>query len=344
MNSTQTQTTSAIQSVLEIIRAVEGVCAWPNLTLLPDGTILAVIWNQPCHGKWEGDLDCWASTDGGRRWIKRSQVSQHEPGTNRMNCAVGLAANGDILVLVSGWSERGVAGKPRNFDIAHVLCTWVYRSSDGGHNWCKTGTLPDSQQQSAYIPFGDIHTAQDGALCVAAYTCGGVSASDGKREVFMFRSYDDGLSWGHQTLLHPDYGNETAILPLGKGHWIAATRTHGMHLNLVTSSDDGHSWKIKEVLTQRFQAPAHLMRLQDGRILLAHGNRTKGQCGVEVKFSADEGYTWSHPLRLVDLPARDSGYPSSVQREDGTIVTAFYSAYPERGEYQYEMGITLWKP
>ena len=30
--------------------AIQGVCAWPNLQILADGTILAMIFNQPCHG------------------------------------------------------------------------------------------------------------------------------------------------------------------------------------------------------------------------------------------------------------------------------------------------------
>jgi Na+/melibiose symporter-like transporter len=36
--------------------AIDNVCAWPNLTKLPDGAIIATIFNQPCHGLWEGDV------------------------------------------------------------------------------------------------------------------------------------------------------------------------------------------------------------------------------------------------------------------------------------------------
>jgi len=36
---------------IEHLVGIDGVCAWPNLTLLPDGTILTVIFNQPCHAK-----------------------------------------------------------------------------------------------------------------------------------------------------------------------------------------------------------------------------------------------------------------------------------------------------
>jgi len=76
---------------------IQGVCAWPNLQRMQDGTLLATIFNQPCHGLWEGDLDCWVSLDEGQSWQFRGRPAPHEPGTNRMNCAVGLAGNGDLV-------------------------------------------------------------------------------------------------------------------------------------------------------------------------------------------------------------------------------------------------------
>src|SRR5689334_13155387 len=81
------------ETSLEHIVAVKDVCAWPNLQLLPNGDIVAIVFNQPTHGSWEGGLDCWGSTDGGKTWAKRGIVAPHEPGTNRMNHAAGLAKN-----------------------------------------------------------------------------------------------------------------------------------------------------------------------------------------------------------------------------------------------------------
>jgi hypothetical protein len=44
-----------------------------------------------------------------------------------------------------------------------------------------------------------------------------------------------------------------------------------------------------------------------------------------------------------DLLSRDCGYPSSVQRPDGTIVTAYYSdGAPDHR--RYHMGVALWNP
>src|SRR5207244_167589 len=72
--------------------AIDNVCAWPNLTRLRDGTLIATIFNQPSHGKAEGDVECWASTDG-RFWTKRGTAAPHEPSANRMNVAAGAAGD-----------------------------------------------------------------------------------------------------------------------------------------------------------------------------------------------------------------------------------------------------------
>ena len=72
------------------VLAVENVCAWPNLTLLRDGTIAAVLHNAPSHGRVEADIECWVSRNG-LTWEKRSVVTSHEPQTVRMNHAAGLA-------------------------------------------------------------------------------------------------------------------------------------------------------------------------------------------------------------------------------------------------------------
>ena len=82
------------------------IAGFPRINVRANSTILALIFNQPGHGLWEGDLDCWASEDGGATWRFRGRAAQHGPGTNRMNCTAGIAANGDIVVLCSGWTDR----------------------------------------------------------------------------------------------------------------------------------------------------------------------------------------------------------------------------------------------
>src|ERR1035438_6754289 len=95
------------QSISNVKRfvAIDNVCAWPNLTLLQDGTIIATIFNQPSHGRMEGDIECWASADG-EFWQKRGAAAVHDAAANRMNVAAGLARSGKLVVLASGWSLK----------------------------------------------------------------------------------------------------------------------------------------------------------------------------------------------------------------------------------------------
>jgi hypothetical protein len=50
--------------------AIDNVCAWPNLTVLPDDMLAVTIYNRPVHGRWHGDVEVWVSTDDGRVWTE----------------------------------------------------------------------------------------------------------------------------------------------------------------------------------------------------------------------------------------------------------------------------------
>ena len=324
--------------------AIQGVCAWPNCQVLADGTILALIFNQPCHGLWEGDLDCWASRDGGGTWRFLGRVAPHEPGTNRMNCAAGLAANGDIVVLCSGWADRARRGEPvAPFD--RPVRAWVCRSRDGGATWDVTGGFPAPPREgigerNELIPFGNVRGADDGSLRVAAYLRRGEA-----RTCYLLRSSDDGRNWEVAAPLNRA-GNETDILHLGAGRWLAASREfrerRDVHLELLSSNDDGMTWDREFPLTLPRQITGHLAKLADGRVLLSYGNRCWNNFGVDVRVSDDDGSTWSPPVRIADCPRSDCGYPSTVQTPDGRAVTAYYTQVSQ--DYHYEMRVALWDP
>ncbi len=110
--------------------AVDNVCAWPNLTLMRDGSIIAMIHNNPSHLRNPADVDCWASTDGGLTWEKRGTPAPRDNDkAGRANYAAGLAANGDLIIICSGWSD------PDAKDRGQLLPVIVSRSSDGGYTW-----------------------------------------------------------------------------------------------------------------------------------------------------------------------------------------------------------------
>lgn len=325
--------------------AVDNVCAWPNLTLLRDGTIAAVIHNRPSHGGMEGDVECWASANG-ESWELRGRPAPNDPQTVRMNVAAGLAGNRDLLVLCSGWTDEKQAARPKQAPFRDdILRTWVCRSSDGGRTWSQHKEFPAPDAGwSEYIPFGDIYAGLGGALHVSCY--GGefvdptASTKTKGYRAWHFRSDDDGRTWQRTSVIGPKH-NETTLLQLHDRVWLAAARIEAVEL--FRSDDDGATWKLLQRVTSRNEINGHLARLTDGRLLLSYGNRVQGEFGVLARLSSDEGRTWTAPIRLARSLEGDCGYPSSVQRADGKIVTAYYSKRAADHD-RYHMGVAIWSP
>ena len=338
--------------------AIENVCAWPNLTVMRDGSIIATIFNQPSHGESAGDIECWATEDGGSTWAKRGAAAVHDSeDSNRMHAAAGLATNGDLLVITTGCGGQSKAGRAFRGRIEPV---WISRSSDGGRSWAvdKKG-FPSLPTGEAVIPFGDILPGHDGCLRVSMYA----QRKYGGQMPYVFRSCDDGRTWGEPVAV-AEHGHEAALLHLAAGTWLAAVRDNG--LSLHRSDDDGRTWGIRKNLTDVWQHPGHLTRLRDKRLLLSYGNRmapdgTDGNRtapgGVDVRFSSDEGRSWTEPSRVVDCSG-DRGYPSSVQLPDGRILTVYYAGELDNGRPagqqtrqavrpgggNYHMGAVVWDP
>ena len=319
--------------------AVQGVCAWPKLTLFQDGRLIATIFNQPTHGGWEGDLDCWCSEDGGEVWTFRGRPAPHAPATNRMHCAAGLARDGNMVVLSTGWDHRPPAGRFRSPHDGHVTRAWVSRSGDKARTWQQAEGAIEQPPDRTLIPFGTIVQNPDGTLGAALYGWD-ADRRDQERVSRFFVSGGDGRTWQFRSIIATDRG-ETALLVLPNGTLLAAARTReDAHLELYASSDCGATWRPRGALSLPSQIPGDLLRLADGRLLLCYGNRCPNNCGIDARISRNDGETWGPPIRLAGMPLSDGGYPSSVQRTDGRIVTGFYQQIS--GQYHYEFCVVMW--
>ena len=334
----------------EFYVAIDDKGLWPNLTLLPSGEIAAVVYNHPSHGLGSGsNVELWASEDEGRMWEFRSTVSDlgDEPTAIRMNHAAGLNHRGELVVLVSGYHEG---------QRLPLLPTQVCTSTDGGRTW--TRALLDD----AAVPFGDIVRLPDGRLACPMYKM--LSREPRVSDSSVYFSTDEGQAWGGKS--HIADASETHIIRGTNGAWLAAARTgcrdrmdgalpHGSGELLFRSADEGQTWSEGKPLSPQGQENAHLLELQDGRLLCSFTSRIPGLFGVVMRLSEDCGETWSMPCVLMSIPARDwhktdIGYPSAVQLPGGTIVTAYYAG-PKKPEWanagvpwhqRYHMGVARW--
>lgn len=321
----------------EPFTAVPNVTVWPNLTRLPDGTILLAGFDEPSHGQVEGDVACWASQDEGLTWVPRGTVTAHEPKTVRMNHAMGLDRNGNLVALAGGWTDvqQPNAEKRGAFRDA-IVRPWVCRSTDGGKTWDKHENFPTDPLGREFVVFGDILASSDGRLNVSAYSTSYYD-KPGPWAAYFLVSDDDGQTWQTRSKIADDL-NETALLNLGNGEWLAAMR--GSALSLFRSTDDGVTWQDEGRVSLDKQIPGHLLELKDGRILLTYGDRRTGQRGIRARLSTDKGKTWGDPTDVASMPEADGGYPASVERKDGQILTVFYA----KPEGSYAVQAVIWDP
>jgi len=334
-------------AVLGTHLATRDTCAWPKLVLGRDGTIYAALYDQPSHGRMPGNVACWASPDGGQTWEFRGNATMHAGNQAWFNHALGLAADGDLLVASSGWDYRADQGGKQDVPLVPI----VTRSGNGGRTWRQVGRFPAAPEAGkAFVPFGNIVRGTDGVLRVAAFSYARNLPEPRTDQCYVIESADDGTTWKVGGQIDGTSANETDLLHAGGSLWLAAARNLQVvdgrkrhSIDLYRSEDQARTWRHFSRITQPDQHPGDLLKLADGRILLTYGDRRGSDSGVHARLSVDEGLNWSPEIRLAGpFTDRDSGYPSSVQLADGTIVTAFYAKGSSlHGGYQ--MSVVRWR-
>jgi len=317
-------------SILKRFVVMDGACAWPVLTVLPNGDLAALIWPYPNHGHHEGAAESWVSSDHGLTWAKAGVPVMNIPGVARLNVAGGMAADGNYIAVVSGWAEKPTIANVTSYMPPKVRLNAegvvVARSADFGHTWV---AQPEQVFQQAdgknVIPYGRVTS-------IAGLTLGVMCYMD---DVLFYTSDDNGISWRERGIVSTGrVHNETTWLRLQNGElYAAARRWDDGGIDGLRSSDNGLTWRLEERLTLPRQHPADMIHLPDGRLLLSYSSRNEGSWGIWVRFGDAMARNWGPPILLADLGeahdgetglmGRDGGYPSTVIARDGSLVTRF---------------------
>jgi Neuraminidase (sialidase) len=323
-------------------------CGWPTLARRASGQLLVV-----CSGGRQqhvcpfGRVELMRSDDDGQNWtwprtLMDSAIDDRDAG-------VLETAGGSILVTTftslayesyelakalakqpgepGAWpkekldSWRSVHGRLSDQQRKSELGQWMIRSTDGGVTW--------SRRYSSIVnsPHGPVQLA-DGRLLYA-----GVKLWTGNREVGVCESPDDGQSWQWLAEIptrdgdDPKNYHELHAVEATNGRLIVQIRNHNganKGETLQCESDDGgKSWTAPHPIGV-WGLPSFLLRLRDGRLLMSYGYRRQPQ-GNLARTSEDDGTTWSQPLVISnDGIGGDLGYPSTVELEDGSLLTVWY--------------------
>ncbi len=320
---------------------------WPNLQILENGDIILTAFNKPHHGWVPGDVDAWKSSDGGETWKNLGAIAKRpDEQSNRMNHVIGyLKKEQQLMAVSSGYINNGTQNQ---WDLALPV---TVISTDQGATWEQIGELVvELDPPERVIPFGNLIEASDGTLRFSAYhsaTAEGEARDPSSS--YMIISRDKGKSWNVHSRIQPET-NETVIFEVAPKEWIAISRMtnvneegRGQQMRQSRSLDDGKTWSDEGVITKALHHPANLIRLNNGDLLLTYSDRIG--CRILAHTSSDKGKNWDAPMLVYASWIGDGGYPSSVQRTDGKIVTAFYahrSPLIDINKVQYHTGVVIW--
>jgi hypothetical protein len=175
---------------------------------------------------------------------------------------------------------------------------------------------------------------------------------------FLARTRDGGRSFAYVAWIVDRDDPYRAVMPaparLSASQLVVALRRKSPTENWIDcyrSLDNGATWSFLSRIgrtedgNQHNGNPPALIRLSDGRLCCAFGNRSRRQ--IVATLSDNGGATWG-PERVLrdDFHSAngwpDLGYCRLFQRTDGRLVTVYFWCTPERP--QTHIAATIWQP
>jgi len=282
------------------------------------------------------------SLDGGETW-KLEKPEGLRPPPGQFVAGVPTGTNGKPLTDCPGGIDFSnpdfiLSARMTSVDAGRSR---FYTSPDRGHHWNGPYTLPNFDQtgiaaRTDYL----INGPHDLTMFLTA-------AKRNKLEgrVICVRTRDGAKTWELESFVcaEPKWKRDYAIMPssvrLADGTILTAIR-YNKRNDLYASTDDGRSWKFLSRPVPKVENPPSLTLLKDGRLAITYGHRFK-PFGIRARLSGDQGKTWSKEIVLrADGGCWDLGYPRTLQRPDGKLVTIYY--YNENENRERFIGATIW--
>ncbi len=337
---------------------------WPTIARRGSGELL-VVWSggRETHVCPFGQVKMMRSYDDGQSWtwpnvILDGPIDDRDAGVLETVKQTLLVTSFSSLAY-QGALERAEKIKPgakdawdgarlTRWQAAHrrvspqqrqaALGVWMTRSTDGGLTWSPRYDCLVSS------PHGPIQL-RNGWLLYA-----GKQLWSKPARVGVCLSKDDGRSWQWLSEIPLRDGDsytgyhELHAVDVGKGHIVLQIRNHNKRNVGETlqceSNNGGKSWSTPHAIGV-WGLPSHLLRLGDGRLLMTFGHR-RAPLGNQARISKDQGRTWSESIRISeDAVSGDLGYPSTVQLDDGTLLSVWYETM--RGSPKAVLRQAHWK-
>lgn len=352
-----------------VYRKDDEFAGWPfngGFWQFSDGELLLGFMRGQCNYR---DENCTAhatvdqqyvtirSFDGGETWAEDSvsvvEADRHALGEELKKKRPSYAAEQGFNALADGFCLFSGFGIPPR-DAPHIA--YVRVSTDRGHNWHQAVRLPVGRLGKdgfQYVGGRPSYVVRDDGV-ILLFAHGSHEKTEQSSVPLVYASWDGGASWGIITEVEVTPAHPMAIMPypvlLNDGTMLFATRRqydgYNAYTQVYESTDGGLTWRFCSRVNL-WGAPANLVELPDGRIVCVYGYRQK-PWGIRARISHDQARSWSHEIILRDDGGSwDIGYPRTILRSDGRLVTAYY--FNSRDDHvQYYGGVrhiaaTIWR-
>ncbi|MBO7274180.1 MAG: InlB B-repeat-containing protein, partial [Clostridia bacterium] len=338
-----------------------GYFAWPTVTKLDDGRLMAVASGfRQEHIDTESKIAVWYSGDEGKTWsepqvLVDTLLDDRDAGV--------ICWNGKIIVswfcaskayyLNHNYNKYSAWAKTidEDYDTKYMGGNYII-SEDGGKTWSKIYTMPDGM----FTPHGLIINP-DGGLTSVGYlkydkvnkrwgTGIAVRTTTGEMDENGFIWSDAIVIADSDTQYSCDFQEPYGIYN-DEGVLIVVMRSDkGLYqCELQPGATKFSDWHLIAFVQE---TPAHMMQHSSGVMIMTYGYRgiyidpVTGKTvsyternkdttlGIRARFSYDGGLTWtqevilSYGLKPTNDNTSDWGYTSTVELSDGKLLTLFY--------------------
>lgn len=299
----------------------------PNVTTLPDGSLLAAWFS----GAYEGDVHQLvlgaASRDGGKSWSAAVPLVDL-PRTSDFDPAFVTKGRKTWMLIAAGrWNRYPWVGL-RDAEQRQVgmdsFRLHLMHTVDSGRTWSEP-TAPLSRRGFCR---GNGTVLRNGAILFPVYD----DVGKGAWTTSILRSTDDGASWhwtGQVGAAEGKAGGEPTIAELDNGHVLAAMRSRDGHMWFAESPDAGDTWGQPSRSDFNAAASSHaLFRTKAGRVFLAYNAcKPPERTALSIRELDQTTKKWGVSLEVAHAPAKATdawgsqvAYPSIAELADGTLV------------------------